>query len=93
METLGVKAPIFLRLQDAAVKTAKEALDTPQGTATLLRTHGLGKSYRLASTFELVEKFGLQDLFLSDRTLARSRHYAYYHVLRDMKYKARVPSK
>lgn len=79
-------------LLDSALELTKEALGSPAGTAQLLKTYDLGHSFRAQDLLHLLERYNLAELFDTDTLLRKARNHALYHVLRDLKYRARIPS-
>ena len=94
---LGVRTEVFLQLQRNAVKETNEASKSLKGAAGLLDQHGLGSAFALESTFSNLRKLGIDfepDVTpsgLLDPFMNRCMKFAVHHVLRDIKYKARVP--
>lgn len=100
LETLGVPAKVFIKLQDEAVREVEEATQTLAKCSKFLDAHGIGTSYRLSSVMLNLHKLkvGLQfeagaSLNLNDPFLDRAIEFAANHVLRVMKHKARIPVK
>lgn len=96
LETLGVPLEPFMELQGDAVKQTVAASKSMDSAATLLEKNGLGTAFHMTSVLLNLHKVGA-DLestrqdgeFLS--FLKRSLKFAVNHVLRDLKYKARIP--
>ncbi|KAG8946221.1 hypothetical protein FRC04_011967 [Tulasnella sp. 424] len=100
LETLGVPARVFIKLQDEAVREVDEATQTLTKCSKFLDAHGIGTSYRLSSVMLNLNKLkvGLRSetaaaLNLNDPFLDRAIEFAANHVLRVMKHKARIPVK
>ncbi|KAJ3553911.1 hypothetical protein NM688_g3369 [Phlebia brevispora] len=80
----------FLKsLQDVAIERTKEAVKSLETAARLLEAHGLGTSFRLTSTLLGIHKLGFD--MLDDPFLHQMLNFAVYHVMRDLKYHARIP--
>ncbi|TDL28673.1 RdRP-domain-containing protein [Rickenella mellea] len=88
LEGLGVRAPVFMKLQDDAVRDVKKATESLRGAARLLETHGLGTSFRLTSVLLNLDKLGLQ---LKDRFYHKMLDLTVNHILRELKHHARIP--
>lgn len=94
---LGVEPEAFLKLQRDAVEETQEASKSLKGAARLLETHGLGNALALSSTFLNLRKLGIDfetDITASglrDPFMNRCMQFAVHHVLREIKFKARVP--
>ncbi|KIP09624.1 hypothetical protein PHLGIDRAFT_28970 [Phlebiopsis gigantea 11061_1 CR5-6] len=80
---------IFKTLQDAVIRDTKEAVESFQGAASLCESYGLGPAFKLSSIFSNLAKFGVQAL--ADTFLRQVLNFGIYHVLRDLKYRARIP--
>lgn len=80
---------IFKTLQDAVIRDTKEAIESFQGAATFCENYGLGSAYKLASVFSNLAKCGMDAL--TDAFLLQVLNFGIYHVLRDLKYRARIP--
>lgn len=94
---LGVETDAFLKLQEDAVKQTQEASRSLKGAAELLETHGLGTAFALSSTFTNLRKLGMNfeqtvsSSGLLDPFMNRCMQFAVHHVLREIKFRARVP--
>ncbi|KAG8856325.1 hypothetical protein FRB96_006476 [Tulasnella sp. 330] len=100
LETLGVPAHVFVKLQDEAVRDIKTATQSLRNCATLLLDmHGCGTSFRLSSVFLSLSKLGIglreegPMHVLNDGFINRAIEFAANHVLRVIKHKARIPVK
>ncbi|KAG8906418.1 hypothetical protein FRB99_006920 [Tulasnella sp. 403] len=99
LETLGVPAHVFIKLQDEAVLDVENATKSFLECAKFLETHGIGTSFRLPSVFINLQKLGVGleaedcNFPLDDVFLNRAIQFAANHVLRVMKHKARIPIK
>ncbi|KAF8527347.1 RNA dependent RNA polymerase-domain-containing protein [Gautieria morchelliformis] len=94
---LGVDTNVFLQLQRNAVLETQEASRSLKTATKLLETHGLGAAFALPSIFSNLRKLGI-DLEqvvtpsgLRDAFLDRCLQFAVHHVLREIKFRARVP--
>ncbi|KAK7694555.1 hypothetical protein QCA50_001741 [Cerrena zonata] len=92
LEHLGVQYETFETLQDTAVQGAKNSVESLGRTARLLETYGLGASYKLTSIMLNLEKLGV-DAPLDDHFYQHMMDFAVNHVLRELKYHARIPVK
>ena len=94
---LGVPAGAFLQLQRNAVEETNEATKSLKGAAGLLEKHGLGSAFALPSTFSNLRKLGINfepnvtPSGLLDPFMDRCMKFAVHHVLREIKFRARVP--
>ncbi|KAG8816243.1 hypothetical protein FRC17_000392 [Serendipita sp. 399] len=96
LETLKVPLQPFLDLQRAAVQDTQHAARSIESAARLLENYGLGTAYKMTSIMLQLHKLGL-DLHNGESDhmvipfLRRMMAFAVNHVLRDMKYRARIP--
>ncbi|GJE86033.1 RNA dependent RNA polymerase [Phanerochaete sordida] len=90
LEHLGVRYREFEELQDAAVETAQQSVESLEKAARLLETFGLGASFRLTSVFLNLHKLALGPL-RHDRFWQKMMDFAINHVLRELKHHARIP--
>jgi len=93
LETLGLEKDIFLELQRAAVTATEDAIESLVTASPLLGAHGLGTSFSLSSVFNSMARMGA-DLDTQDDMSPFIRHVLRFcanHVLRDLKYRARIP--
>jgi hypothetical protein len=96
LETLGVPLEPFMELQNQAVEKTLAAAKSFDDAAQLLQDNGLGTAFNMTS---LMLQFHRLQLNLSSphhnegilSFLERVVKYAINHVLRDIKYKARIP--
>ncbi|KAG8758387.1 hypothetical protein FRC14_000156 [Serendipita sp. 396] len=96
LETLKIGFEPFMDLQRVAVQETKSAAESIQSAARLLEKYGLGTAYRMTSILLQLQKLKV-DLQSQESDnmvipfLKRMMSFAVNHVLRDMKYKARIP--
>ncbi|XP_006461307.1 RNA-dependent RNA polymerase [Agaricus bisporus var. bisporus H97] len=90
LEGLGVNYDVLQHFQDKAVAKTQDATRALQDAIILLENHGLGSSFRLASTMQNIIKLGI-DALQSDAFYGRLLRVAVYHALRDLKNNARIP--
>ncbi|KAF5355063.1 hypothetical protein D9756_005511 [Leucocoprinus leucothites] len=90
LEGLGVPYEVFQDFQDRAVRETQEATKTLSAAAHLLQVHGLGLSFRLPSTLLNLAKLNLEVL-AQDPFFDQLLSMAVYHVIRDLKHRARIP--
>ncbi|KAI0762892.1 RdRP-domain-containing protein [Fomes fomentarius] len=89
LEGLGVPQEVFQTLQDDAVRDAQASVLSLESAAHLLDTHGLGASFRLGSVMLGLYKLGVGPP--EDAFWRQMMDFAINHVLREMKYRARIP--
>lgn len=91
LEGLGVRGgyQVFKNLQDAVIQDTKEATKSLQDAATLCEGYGLGSAFKLTSVFLDLVKLGIKDL--DDAFSRQVLNFGIYHILRDLKYRARIP--
>jgi RNA-dependent RNA polymerase len=93
LETLGLEKDIFLELQRAAVKMTEGAIKSLDTASSLLDAHDLGTSFGLRYVFKNMAGMGA-DLGTQDDLWPFLEHVLKFcanHVLRDLKYRARIP--
>ncbi|KAJ3575291.1 hypothetical protein NP233_g1206 [Leucocoprinus birnbaumii] len=90
LEGLGVRVEELEELQAQAVSETQHATDSLNNAATLLETHGLGSSFRLATILRNLQKLGIQAL-QNDPFYDQLLRVSIYHTLRDLKNGARIP--
>ncbi|PSR72409.1 hypothetical protein PHLCEN_2v11752 [Hermanssonia centrifuga] len=90
LEALGVPYEVFAKLQRAAVRDAQESVNSLERSARLLETYGLGTSYRLTSVMLSLHKLGVEPLS-EDPFWQKMMDFSVNHVLRELKYHARIP--
>ncbi|CAG7851524.1 Probable RNA-dependent RNA polymerase SHL2; AltName: Full=Protein SHOOTLESS 2 [Serendipita indica DSM 11827] len=96
LETLKVPLEPFMALQTKAVEETRDAMKSFDAAARILERYGLGTAFRLTSVFLQLHKLGVS-LALKDRSqgllpfLGRMLQFVENHILRDLKYKARIP--
>jgi hypothetical protein len=95
LETLGVPLEPIMNLQKAAVRQTVAASKSMESAARLLEENGLGTAFHMTSIMLNLHK---QHADLEARRdnefisfLKRVLKFAVNHVLRDLKYKARIP--
>ncbi|KAG8918661.1 hypothetical protein FRC02_002193 [Tulasnella sp. 418] len=100
LETLGVRAEVFIKLQDDAVEEIEHATESIFRCARLLEMHGIGGAYRVTSVLlNLKNKLNMDfvhqeaSYILDDSFLNQAIEFARNHILRVMKHKARIPVK
>ncbi|KAF9450089.1 RdRP-domain-containing protein [Macrolepiota fuliginosa MF-IS2] len=90
LEGLGVPYEVFKGFQDQAVRETKAATRSLSAAAHLLQTHGLGLSFKLPSVMVSLGKLDLEVL-AQDPFFDQLLRLGIYHVLRDLKHRARIP--
>ncbi|KAL5534416.1 hypothetical protein ACEPAG_878 [Sanghuangporus baumii] len=90
LEGLGVPGNIFLRLQRQAVQDIKNATSSLETISTVLENYGLGQSFRLTSCLQKLNKLK-SGCMPSDAFYDRVMRVAIFHILRDLKHRARIP--
>jgi len=93
LETLGLEKDVFLVLQNAAIQATEEAIESLITASSLLEAHGLGTSFSLKSVFNNLARMGA-DLGSRDDMWPFLQHVLRFcanHILRDLKYRARIP--
>jgi RNA-dependent RNA polymerase len=99
LEHLGVKHQSFMDLQQEAIFQVNKCCATLLGGAALFQQHGLGASFRLPSLFSLIHKFLKLDIspesiyfqVLDHELIQACLACAATDVLREIKYRARIP--
>lgn len=95
LETLGIPLEPFMELQRDAVDGTKAATTSMDSTAVLLEKYGLGNSYHMPSLFLDLHRINAHSGSNRQvggllKLLQRVQTFAANHVLRDIKYKARI---
>ena len=96
LEDRGVHKNTFMDLQEKSKASIYMAMDSLDNFCTLLTDHGLGSSFSLSFIFEQLSKLkldtkpGKQNILTTTPFLGRLGVYSMYHVLRDIKYRARI---
>ncbi|KAG8818545.1 hypothetical protein FRC18_012430 [Serendipita sp. 400] len=95
LETLNVGLEPFMDLQRVAVQETRSAATSIESAARLLEKYGLGTAYKMTSVLLQLQKLKV-DLHSQESDhvvpfLKRMLSFAVNHILRDMKYRARVP--
>ncbi|KAF8507373.1 RNA dependent RNA polymerase-domain-containing protein [Hysterangium stoloniferum] len=94
---LGVNEDVFLQLQADAVDKTIEATESLKGAADLLEVHRMGTAFALSSTFMRLHELGvtlessLTPEGFRDTFIDRCLKFAIHHVLREIKFKTRIP--
>jgi len=92
LEDLGVKADAFLRLQKSATKSIRQARSKLESTVRLLDEWSLSPSSRLSQTLAFLARHSkTSKAAFSNPFVSHSLDAAVVHILRDIKYKARIP--
>lgn len=95
LEFLGVEPDVFMSLQKDATDAVERARHSFLEAAKLFSHHGFGSSFRIASLFNnLVTQLKLDEGDLQGlecQILTKSIEYAATHVLREIKFRARIP--
>ncbi|KAJ3873480.1 RNA-directed RNA polymerase 2 [Lentinula edodes] len=89
LEGLGVPFETFKYYQDLAVKEAHEAMHSLESASYFFQVQGIGGSFRLPTVMTLLPKIGYT--MLKDDFFERVLDLGVKHVLRDLKYRARIP--
>jgi hypothetical protein len=96
LEHLGVKDETFIGLQNDAIHSVESTRTSFQEASKLFQQHGFGSSFRLPSLFNnIVKQLKVPDDSISPHTLqcdliTTSLAYAATHVLREIKFRARI---
>ncbi|PSR72411.1 hypothetical protein PHLCEN_2v11754 [Hermanssonia centrifuga] len=90
LEALGIPYEVFAKLQRAAVQDAQQSVNSLERSARLLEAYGLGASYRMTSVMLSLHKLGVGPLS-EDPFWRRMMDFSVNHVLRELKYHARIP--
>ncbi|KAJ3770047.1 RNA-directed RNA polymerase 2 [Lentinula raphanica] len=85
LEGLGVPYETFKYYQDLAITEAHQAMQSFQTASHFFLINGLGSSFRLPDIMKDCAQFGIDDF--SKQVL----NLGVQHVLRDVKYRARIP--
>ncbi|EKM55558.1 uncharacterized protein PHACADRAFT_173705 [Phanerochaete carnosa HHB-10118-sp] len=80
---------ILKKLQDAVIQETKDAANSLSTAARLLEPHGLGTGFKVSSVFANLARLELDSM--PDPFFHRVLNVAIYHILRDLKYHARIP--
>lgn len=95
LEYLGVEEHVFLSLQKSATDAVKRSRHSFTEAAKLFAQHGFGSSFRLPSLFNnFCHQLGMNDDDLDDlgcHALSQTVKYAAIHVLREIKFRGRIP--
>lgn len=90
LEGLGVPHNVFQDFQDQAVEETQHAMERLSSASRLLQVHGLGLAFRIPSIMTGLAKLNMDNL-ARDPLFDQLLRLAVYHVLRDLKYRARIP--
>jgi RNA-dependent RNA polymerase len=96
LETLGVPLQPFMELQAQAVKNTEEASSSFELATRLFERHSFGRAFRMASIMSNLHNLEI-DLNSTDQELGlmkfskRVVDFSVNHILRALKYKARIP--
>ena len=90
LEGLGVPYKAFKDHQDIAIKATRKATKSLKSAAAMMENHGLGSVYKVPFILKKLEKLEIVDLSGND-FYVRMRELAVNHVLRDLKFRARIP--
>jgi len=97
LEALGVNAGAFVDLQDAMKAQVYTASHSLEGFTDHLRGYSIGRSFYLPFILDQLAKLGLgpRDTFekraFGNAFLGRLLRGSTHHILREMKYRARIP--
>ncbi|GLB43035.1 putative rdRP-domain-containing protein [Lyophyllum shimeji] len=97
LEHLGVKNETFIRLQQDAIDTVDYTRSSFREASKVLQQHGLGASFRLPSLLNnLVSQLKLEDDAVTPRILrcdliTNSLADSATHILRELKFRGRIP--
>lgn len=82
---------ILKKLQNAVVEQTRRAMRSLQDAASLFEGHGLGTSFKIASVFLSLHKLGVNVQVQGNNLFEQLTEFAVHHVLRELKYRARIP--
>ncbi|KZT63305.1 RdRP-domain-containing protein [Daedalea quercina L-15889] len=92
LEGLGVPYEVFKRLQDSEVRAAHALTESLANSGWLLDKYGLGNSFKLPSAILQLHKLGVPLTSLTGNSFwRRVMSFSVNHVLRELKYHARIP--
>lgn len=97
LEHLGVERKTFIALQNDAIEAVEKIRTSFLESSKLFQQHGLGASFRLPSLFNnFVKELKLDDRdveqgVLKCDLLTTALAFAATHVLREIKFRARIP--
>lgn len=89
LEGLGVDYQVFKNFQDEAVRKAQNSKANFKRAGHLLESSGLGTSFRLPSIMHRLHELGVP--MQEDPFYDQLMKFAIHHVLRELKYHARIP--
>jgi len=90
LEGLGVPSKVFEDYQKMAVETTRKAARSLKNAATLMESYGLGTAFKLPSILKNLGKLDIISL-PENKFYVDMLQFAINHVLRDLKYHARIP--
>jgi len=90
LEGLSVPFKTFEHYQELAVDATRRAARSLRNAATLMENHGLGTAFKLPSILKNLEKLDINSL-PDNNFYVKMLEFAINHVLRDLKYQARIP--
>lgn len=99
LEDRRIPSDVFLQIQNDAVIDVQKAQESIKDARLLLNAHGLGFGFRLGFVLEKLGSLGLElknqdeKLNLDNKFLLNSLRFAEFHVIRDIKHRARIPLK
>lgn len=99
LEDRRIPSEVFLQIQNDAVQDVKQAQESIKNARFLLNAHGLGFGFRLSFLLEKLGSLGLElksedpKLNLDNKFMLNSLRFAEFHVIRDIKHRARIPIK
>ncbi|KAH8120135.1 RdRP-domain-containing protein [Phellopilus nigrolimitatus] len=88
LEGLGVPANVFIDLQRSAVDEVLNASTSVEAMAPMLENYGLGHSFRFSSALRGLAKL---DVSPNDPFYSKVLEVSIFHILRDLKNRARIP--
>ncbi|KAG9102986.1 hypothetical protein FRC06_000562, partial [Ceratobasidium sp. 370] len=93
MWTNGVDSSVFEDLMASTLESTVTGMKTLSGVAKLLVNHRLGHPFRLADTFNKLSRLSLELDQPGVRTagLLKLMNASLYHIMVDLKHKARIP--
>ncbi|TFY61265.1 hypothetical protein EVJ58_g4622 [Rhodofomes roseus] len=92
LEGLGVPYEVFARLQGETVRQTHTLTESLRNSGWLLDMHGLGNSFKLPSVVQHLDRLGVTVASLTEIGFwQRMMTFAVTHILRELKYHARIP--
>lgn len=89
LEGLGVPYEVFKHYQDKVVQDVNESTESLSRAASMLEAYGLGSSFRLTSVMLSLDRLGVD--LEGDPFYRRFMEFSVFHVLRELKQRARIP--